>query len=829
MAWENERIDMNVYSQGEVDRWVYSTCNICSVGCGCYIAVKDNKIVGIKGNGEHPVNRGRLGPKGENQWYANNSPDRLLTPLIRNASGNLVPTTWDTAMDLFVEKSREVLHTLGPDGIAIYSTGQGFLEDYYTIAKIGRAGLCSHLLDANTRLCTATTQWALLESFGADGAPAGYQDIDVTDTIMLFGHNIAETGTVLFERIMSRKLRGEKPFLIVVDPRRTLTADAADIHLQLIPGTNLALLHGIMHHILQNGWIDRPFVANHTVGFDEMEKSVEPWNLDLTAHVTGLPKEQIARVAEQLGKTPSLVSTTLQGAFQSADATSTCIAINNLHLVRGLIGRPGSGPFHMAGQPSSSTNRTVGGVGSYPANRNPSNPKHIQEMAELWNVNPSHLEIGPEKDIEHMIYLMESGQLGLFWNIHTNPMVSLPNRLRARKAFEKTFVVVQDAFLTETTEVADIVLPTAMWGEKEGLMENAERMLSLSEIAVPPPTGVKADFYILLDYAKRMQFMDKDGKPLIQYSTPRECFEEWKVVSRGRPSDMTAMTYEKIKEKNGIQWPANEQRPDGTTRLYEDWVFHTQVDETQSFGKDPNTGRERTKEEFKRIRANGKAILYGLTYYPPAERPTPEFPLWLTTGRIVWHWHTRTKTGRSPNLHMAAPQGYVEIHIKDAETLSILPGEVVRVISPRGRIEVPARIVDTVRPGLVFVPFHFGSWEQNQAANDLTVDFVDPVSKQPIFKQSACRIERIREKHIIAQGETLESISQKHRISVDELRRANQLSPPYRMDIGHAVEIPSIVNVVIPPYTLYRDVDVKPRFRQSELPVTRLDIPRDKE
>ncbi|WP_284285728.1 molybdopterin dinucleotide binding domain-containing protein [Alicyclobacillus fastidiosus] len=261
---------------------------------------------------------------------------------------------------------------------------------------------------------------------------------------------------------------------------------------------------------------------------------------------------------------------------------------------------------------------------------------------------------------------------------------------------------------------------------------------------------------------------------------------------------MTAMTYEKIKKKNGIQWPTNEQRPHGTTRLYEDWVFHTHVDDTQSFGKDPNTGRERTKEEFKRIGANGKAILYGLTYYSPAERPTPEFPLWLTTGRLVWHWHTRTKTGRAPNLHMAAPQGYVEIHITDAEKLSICPGEVVRVVSPRGRIEVPARIVDTVLPGLVFVPFHFGSWEQNQAANDLTVDFVDPVSKQPIFKQSACRIERIREKHIITQGETLESVAKKHRIPVDELRRANKLAPPYRIDIGHEVEIPSIANVVIP-------------------------------
>jgi ferredoxin-nitrate reductase len=389
--------------------------------------------------------------------------------MIRDSSGKLVPATWDEAMNLIVKKATDSLKQKGSNSIAIYSTGQGFLEDYYTIAKIGRAGLQTHLLDANTRLCTATTEFCLLQSFGADGSPTSYDDVDETDTLLLFGHNVAETGTVLFERIMDRKKRTGKPFIITVDPRRTLTAKAADIHLQLYPGTNVALLNGILHLILKNGWIDENFIDNHTIGFQEMEESVKNSTPEITSEVTGVPIDLLLLVAAQLGKTPSLITTTLQGIYQSADATTACVAINNLHLIRGLIGKPGCGPLHMAGQPSSSANRSAGGVGTFPAQRNSANPSHIQEMARLWNVDEAKLPVGPEKGIEEQIDMMEMGQIGFFWNIGTNPMVSLPNRRRAKAAFEKTFVVVQDPFLTETATVADVVLPTALWGEKEGV------------------------------------------------------------------------------------------------------------------------------------------------------------------------------------------------------------------------------------------------------------------------------------------------------------------------------------------------------------------------
>lgn len=801
MSWQDERIDMNVYSQGEIDRWVYSTCNICSIGCGCHVAVKDNQIVGIKGNGNHPINRGRLGPKGENQWYANNSTDRLLTPLIRNSDGQLEPASWEEAMELIVAKARQSIADQGGNSIAIYSTGQGYLEDYYTIAKIGRAGLHTHLLDANTRLCTATTEFCLLQSFGADGTPASFDDVDVTETLMLFGHNVAETGTVLHERIMQRKEREGNPYIIVVDPRLTLTARNADLHLQLRPGTNVALLNGLTHILIRDGYVDRSFIDQYTIGYDEMAAAVQDWTPERASEVTGIPVEQLEEAGRVIGQTSSLVTTTLQGTFQSADATTACVAINNMHLLRGLIGKPGCGPLHMAGQPSSSANRTAGGVGTYPAQRNPMNPKHIEEMADLWNIEPHTLPTGPEKGIEEQIDMIEQGKVTFFWNIGTNPMVSLPNRRRARQALEKIFVVVQDPFLTETAKVADVILPVALWGEKEGTMENADRTINILRKAVEPPKGVKSDLEILLDFARRMGLKDKDGQPLIGYSTPEECFEEWKKVSSGRPCDMTGMTYDKLEQHNGLRWPTNDQHPEGTPRLYSDYKFPTYADYAQSYTKDQFSGRPLSHDEFVKKEANGRAILHATRYLPPTEQPNKDYPMWLTTGRLVWHWHTRTKTARAPHLQMAAPHGYVEIHEEDAKAMSIVQGEVVRIQSPRGWIEVPARIGKAVQKGLVFVPFHYGSWEGNQAANELTTDFTDPLSKQPTFKQAACRIEKLRKEHIVIGEESADYIAEQYNMTVEHLLQANRLTTPYDIQMGQRLEVPiSVLNTPIPPY-----------------------------
>ncbi|WP_240377489.1 molybdopterin oxidoreductase family protein [Bacillus piscicola] len=743
MAWGEQKTDQNIDGKDGIDKWVHSTCNLCSIGCGCEIAVKDGKIAGVRGNKDHSINLGRLDPKAEYQWQPNNSPDRLLQPLIRNDQGKLEKATWEEAMDLMVQKAKEVIQKNGGDGVAIYSTGQGFLEDYYTIAKIGRAGIGTHLLDANTRLCTATTEWCLLESFGSDGVPASFEDLDIADTIMLFGHNPAETGSVFFERIMERKRTTGKPYLIVVDPRETLTAKEADLHLALRPATNVALMNGLIREVIFHDWLDKEFIGEHTVQFEEMKASVQDWTLEKTSKETGIEVGMLRKAAEQLGRTESLISTTLQGAFQSSDATAACVAINNLHLMRGLIGKPGSGPLHMAGQPSSSGNRTVGGVGTYPGNRNPENPDHLREIAELWNVEESSLAVGPEKGIIKQIELMEKGQIGFFWNIHTNPLVSLPNLPRARAAMEKAFVVVQDPFLTETTEVADIVLPPAMWGEKEGTMENADRTINVLRKAVEPPEGVKTDFEILVEFSRRMELEDKDGKPLVGYSTPEEAFEEWKQVSKGRPSDMSGMTYDLLEKENGIRWPAPEDNPTGTVRLYEDGEFATTPEYCQSYGKDIVTGRPKTEKEFKDIQANGRAIFHPTYHLGSPEKPREDYPLWLNTGRLLWHWHTRTKTGRVADLEEKAPQAFVQLNKQDADSLNVEDGEKVQVQSPRGAIKVPVKISKEVKQGDVFIPFHFGEWQNEQPANELTGDVIDPLSHQPILKQSICRIEKL--------------------------------------------------------------------------------------
>ncbi|UOR10891.1 molybdopterin-dependent oxidoreductase [Halobacillus amylolyticus] len=804
--WGPTKNDHHIKDQQEVDQWVHSTCNLCSIGCGCEIAVKENKLIGVRGMQEHQTNLGRLDPKAKDQWIANNSPDRLLHPLVRNHEGKLKEATWDQAMSKIVDKAKEVIQEKGPNGAAIYSTGQGFLEDYYTIAKIGRAGIGTHLLDANTRLCTATTEYCLIQSFGSDGVPASFEDLDHTDTVMFFGHNPAETGSVLFERVMTRKKKTGKPYMIVVDPRRTLTAEAADLHLPLKPGSNLALLNGLISEMIARNYVDAPFVQQHTVHFDEMKETAKEWSLEETMENTEIPIEKLEQAVEQLGQTSSLVSTTLQGAYQAADATATCVAINNLHLMRGLIGKQGSGPLHMAGQPSSSANRTVGGVGTYPGNRNPINPRHLREMAELWNVEEDKLEVGPEKGIIKQIEMMENDQIGFFWNIHTNPLVSLPNLKRAKEALKKPFVVVQDPFLTETAKIADVVLPPAMWGEKEGTMENADRTINLLRKAVEPPNGVKSDLDILLDFAKRMGFQDKDDQPLIQYETPEEAFEEWKKVSKGRPSDMTAMSYQKLEESRGMQWPANEENPEGTTRLYEDFQFNTELDYAQSYGKDIITGRPLSRNEYKEKSEAGKAIFYSTPYYEPSEQPSQDYPFWFNTGRIVWHWHTRTKTGRSPYLDNAAKEAYVEIHEEDVDQLGILPGEEVNVTSPRGSIKVPARVSNSISKGTVFSPFHFGNFEKEQAANELTIDVVDPLSHQPLYKNSVCQLGKDRGRHRVKNGETLAAIAQDYHLTTSQLMQANRLIEDSIVE-GTTLEIPlKIHEVEVEDYSIPFDI-----------------------
>ena len=734
----------------QVDRWVGSACVLCSNGCGVDIAVKDGRMVGVRGRVEDTVNHGRLGPKGlygSTPWAT--SLDRLLRPMVREGS-ELVETSWESAMGRVVEVSQRLLQDKGPLSHGFYTSGQLFLEEYYALAVLGKAGIGTPHMDGNTRLCTATAASAMKESFGADGQPGSYTDIEFCDAIFLFGHNMPETQTVLWARVLDRIEGDDPPTVVCVDPRRTPVADAAErtggVHLAPHPGTNLALMNGLQRELLEHGWVDEQWIAAHALGLSDLEAVVSPYTPEKVADLCDVKADDLRRAAEIFGTSKDVLSTVLQGFYQSHQATASSVAVNNLHLLRGMIGRPGAGILQMNGQPTAQNNRECGADGDLSGFRNWANHEHVQQLADLWNVDVLQVpHWSPPTHAMQLYRYVEQGSIGFLWISATNPAVSMPESARIRRILggEQCFVVVQDLFLTETAQLADVVLPAAGWGEKTGTFTNVNRVVHLSDQAVEPPGEAKSDLEIFQLYARKMGLTDKDGQQLLAWDGPEEVFEAWKECSRGRPCDYTALTYDRLRE-GGIPWPAHHMHPDGTDRLYSDFAFPTHTEQCETYGQDLATGGAVTETEHRALAANGRAFLKAAPYVPAHELPSPEFPLLYSTGRTVYQFHTRTKTGRARSLQQAAPDPWVELSAPDAEALGISEGDLVRVESPRGAIEVRARI-GFVRQGTVFAPFHYGSWDldalsTDRQANELTMSVWDPVSKQPCFKTAACRV-----------------------------------------------------------------------------------------
>lgn len=756
----------------EPERWVQSACILCSNGCALDIGVRDGRIVGVRGREVDRVNHGRLGPKGLHGWVANNSPERLTRPLVRR-EGRLEEASWDEAMDLIISRTKEVRDRYTSGAIGIYNTGQLFLEEYYTLSIIAHAGLGTNNMDGNTRLCTATASQALRETFGSDGQPSSYTDFDETDCLLLCGHNLAATQTVLWARVLDRRRSDSPPKLVVIDPRETETAREADVHLAPRIGTNVAVMNGLLRLVIEAGRIDREFIAEHTVGFEKLREVVSQYTPEMVEAVTGIPAAKLRAAAEILGAAPTLVSTVLQGFYQSHQATAASVQVNNLNLIRGMIGKPGCGVFQMNGQPTAQNTRETGCDGEFPGFRNWHNPAHLDDLAARWNVEPKTIPHwhNPAHAMEIFRHA-ETGSIKFLWIVCTNPAVSLPELHRVRKILsqEKLFVVVQDAFMTETAELADVVLPAAIWGEKTGTFTNADRTVHISHKAVDPPGEARSDLDIFLDYARRMDFRDREGMPLVKWSDAEGAFEHWKECSRGWPCDYSGLSYQKLSAGSGIQWPCNEEHPEGTERLYTDFVFPTSADKCESFGHDIETGAARTPEEYKANDPAGRALLKAAHYSPPLEAPDENYPFWLTTGRVVYHWHTRTKTARSRELQAAAPECFVQINEADAARLGISDGEMVEVASRRGSVRAPAR-VGGIEPGVVFLPFHYGYWDEGgedghtRAANELTLTAWDPVSKQPYFKYAAAQVHKVgaqaaTEKIADAAGKVLDKASE---------------------------------------------------------------------
>lgn len=754
-AWP-DRVDTHLadgVTPDAVERWVPTASLLHSNGDAMDIAVADGRMVGVRGRASDRVNRGRLGPKDLYGWQANAAPDRLTAPLIRR-DGELVETDWETAMSVVAERTRTLLDERGPGSIGFYTTGQLFLEEYYTLATLARGGIGTNHLDGNTRLCTATAAEALKESFGCDGQPGSFADIDHADVIALFGHNMAATQTVSWSRVLDRLAGPNPPAVVCVDPRTTPVARAATVHLAPRIGTNLALMNGLLHEIIENDWVDHEYVAAHTVGFEQLSKLVVDYPPERVAEICDVPVDDIRHAARLLGTADRVLSTVLQGFYQSHQATAAAIQVNNIHLLRGLLGRPGCGVLQMNGQPTAQNTRECGANGDLPGFRNWANDEHVRELAEIWNVDPGHIpHYSAPTHLMQILRYVEDGSIRFLYVTGTNPLVSLPELERVRRILsqDRLFLVVQDIFLSETARLADVVLPAATWGEKSGTFTNADRTVHLSEQAVEPPGLARSDLAILLDYAARLDLRDKDGGPLITWHTPEEAFEAWKRCSAGRPCDYTGITYDALRG-GGIQWPCTPDRPEGTERLYADGSFWATPEMCEGYGRDLVTGAPWSKDEYTAFNPAGKGMIRAADYAPPHETTSAEYPYQLTTGRTLYHFHTRTKTGRVPQLRAAAPEVWVELAEADARSHGWSEGDLLRVTTPRGRVRARLRVTG-IRPGTVFLPFHYGYWdepggyrpdgEDGRAANELTLTDWDPVSKQPLFKAGVAAVERI--------------------------------------------------------------------------------------
>jgi anaerobic selenocysteine-containing dehydrogenase len=737
-------VRVDKHSTEEADSWAQVASVLHSNGDAYDLGIRDGRLVGVRGRADDRVNRGRLGPKDLFGWQAIQSGDRLTRPLVRDHD-DLRPADWEAAMEAIVERSRQLLNETGPGALGFYTTGQLFLEEYYTLAVIARAGIGTNHLDGNTRLCTATAAEALKQSFGCDGQPASYADVDHCDTLFLVGHNVAETQPVLWMRMLDRLYGPDRPRLVVVDPRRTPTAAEADVHLRVKPETNVALLNAILHELIADERIDHDWIDAHAVGFEELAGAVKPYTPEHVSGICGLPVEEIRAVARIIGEAEALLSTVLQGVYQSHQATAAAVQVNNLNLIRGMLGRPGAGVLQMNGQPTAQNTRECGADGDLPGFRNWDNDAHVEELARIWNVDPIEIpHHGPSTHAMQIFRYCEQGSIRMLWISGTNPAVSLPELARIRSILEQEdlFVVAQDLFPTETTRLADVVLPAAGWGEKTGAFTNADRTVHLCEKAVEPPGEARPDLDIFLDYAGRMDFRDKDGRPLVNWDDPESAYRAWQQCSAGRPCDYSEISYEKLRRASGIQW--------GGERLYSDGKFSAAPEDCESYGMDLLTGAQVGETEYRSLNPDGKAMLRAADYQPPVEEPSDEFPMLLNTGRTIWHFHTRTKTARAPELQAAAPDVWLELAAADADRLGLAAGDEAEVTTARGGIRAPVRIGD-VREGTVFVPFHYGYWDkpggvgpdgEGRAANELTITSWDPVSKQPLFKTAACRVSR---------------------------------------------------------------------------------------
>jgi anaerobic selenocysteine-containing dehydrogenase len=687
------------------DTWTRTTCGYCSVGCGMLIGTRDGKAVAARGNPDHPVNRGKLCPKGLSEHQILAAPGRATTPMLRK-NGTIVPVSWDEALDTMIARISDIQRKHGPQALGVIGTGQLLTEEFYTLGKLVQLGFGTSNLDGNTTLCMASAVSGYKLSFGSDGPPGSYEDLETADVILLIGSNIADNHPILCQRVD----RNLAKTLIVADPRVTKTAMMADIHLPVKPRSDIALLNGMAHIIIRDNLLNHDYIAAHTEGFDDFVVFIADFTPERVAETTGLSIATLEEVAHRYAQAKAAFIGWTMGVNHSTQGAVTVAAINNLALITGNIGRAGASPFSITGQCNAMGTRESGFASSLPGYRKFENEADRQALAELWKIDAGRIPAKRGLAYPDIIEAASAGKVRALWFIATNPAVSYPNFSLLEQALNRAeFVVVQDGFFpTPTADFADLVLPAAIWGEKEGTYTNSERRISKANQIVSPPGEAMGDFDIFMALADRLG-TDANGISTRQELFPgwhstHDAWLEWQRVSAGRLCDYSPFTWEQLDREGGAQW--------GGERLYADGIFP---------------------------RDNGRALLHCVPCLPFTEQPDEEYGFILNTGRTVEHWHTRTKTGNIPMLNGMVPNAWLEMNPVDATRLKLKPHDRVTIRSRRNHVAgVELRITGIVAPGQVFMPFHFA--EAN--SNLVTLGEFDPISREPNFKQCAVRVER---------------------------------------------------------------------------------------
>ena len=707
---------------------IKTLCPYCGVGCGLdvlpparpgkatYRDRQGNPIWQVRGDRSHPSSQGQVCVKGATVSESLDK-DRLKYPMLRRSLDQpLQRVSWAEALDYIAQRLQTVRYTQGADAICMYGSGQFQTEDYYTAQKLMKGCLGTNNFDANSRLCMSSAVAGYIQSFGADGPPCCYDDLDQTDCAFLIGTNTAECHPIVFNRLRKHHKRDRNVKLIVVDPRRTPTADVADLHLAIRPGTDIDLMNGIAHLLLRGGYINAPFIEDCTRDFPALAEVISHYPPDLVARQCGIRLDELELAARYWAESNRVLSLWSMGINQSSEGTAKVRTLINLHLMTGNIGRPGTGPFSLTGQPNAMGGREAGGLSHIlPGYRMVKNADHRRQLEHLWNLPAGQIAAQPGMTAWDMIMGLEQGTVGALWIAATNPAVSMPDLERTKAALRRSpFTIYQDAYYpTETADFAHVLLPAAQWSEKTGTMTNSERVVTLCPEFRQPPGQARADWEIFAEVGRRLGFARQ-----FEFADAAAVYAEFVETTRGRPCDMTGLSHERLRQDGPIQWPCPDSDPVPAAaepkRLYTDLRFHT-----------PD-GRAR----FAAYHSKGLA-----------EPPDPDYPLVLTTGRLYGHWHTQTRTGRVEKTAQMHPQPFIELHPKDSGRLGVQDGDWVEVRSRRGMGKFPAKVTTAIAPGTAFVPMHWGFlWADQAEANALTHAEACPDSLQPELKACAVRV-----------------------------------------------------------------------------------------